>query len=127
MKDKNGNKVKPGDILMVQNGGMTYQDKFSPWFELWEMPSRYEEQGIRYGLDGKPYEYAYAFLEESVKIVNSELPDRFLYSFYHGMDGFMSTTTEGSVIEIINKSDWKERIITESDVKNYLAPIGENG
>lgn len=120
MKDVNGNIVKAGDVLLEETGGGSGGGmKSFRSFTLWEMPSRYDGQGYHYSLDGSKYLFAWADINESVKLPIKELPKDFVFSFYHGMGNFDSYS-EGTIIsEIIEDSNWKEKSINASDVSSF--------
>lgn len=120
MKDVNENIVKTGDVLLEESGGGSGGGRKSfRSFTLWEMPSRYNGKGYQYSLDGKKHLFAWADVEQSVKLSIKELPKEFVFSFYHGMCGFDSYSRGNRVSEILGDSNWKEKTISENDVSVF--------
>lgn len=117
LKDINGNIVKVGDVLLREKGGGSGGGMRSfRSFTLWEMPTRYDGHGYHYSLDGSKHLFAWAWVNDSIKLSINELPKKFVFSFYHGMGDFHSYSKGDSVSEILGDSNWKERCIEKNDV-----------
>jgi len=119
MKDVNGNPVKVGDLLLEETGGGYSNGKLLRSFTLWEMPNRYNGQGLQYSLDKTSHEFCWADVNKSIKISVKELPKDFLFSFYHGMDDFDSYSKRNTVTDILGDSNWKEKSINPNDVSSF--------
>lgn len=120
-----GNEIKTGDILLELGGGgcRTISDEVPTiqiyFMNLWEMPEGFDGHGYNYTKIGEKYKFAWASVGQSIKIDMSVMPEGFEYSFYHGMDKIMSTIKNGSIIELIENSNWEKYKITKEQVEKY--------
>jgi len=119
MKDVNGISVKVGDLLLEETGGGYVDGKDLYSFTLWEMPSGYDGEGFQYSLDGSKHLFAWANVDNSIKLSSKELPKDFMFSFYHGMSDFDSYSKGNSVLGILENSNWKEKSISGEDVSRF--------
>lgn len=120
MKDKLDNKVVTGDVMLEIGRGFDSASPRNYFMNLWEVPENYDNcHGFQYNIDGKKYLFAWANLKDSYKVDISLFPKSFKFSFYHGMDHIQTTLEDGEVLDLINKSDWKEKIILVSKVEQF--------
>lgn len=110
MKDLLGNEVVKGDILLELDRGCGSFDKsdYKYHLKLWEKPKSDKGSGFEYNIDGKKHKYWWASVENSIKIDPDLMPDGFIYSFKHGMSEISSKIETGTLIELIENSNWKE-------------------
>lgn len=120
MKDLNGKQIEPGVIMMeIGRGGGFINGKQYHFLKLWEFPTNYKGQGLEYNIDGNKHEWWHASARNSYVINKSEMPEEFIFSFYHGMSDLYTTIKSGTVEELISNSDWISRRIHKNDIDNY--------
>lgn len=122
MEDRLGNSVKPGDVLLqlYRGSGDSTGKGYTHWMQLWEMPEHYDGHGYNYNMDGSKYSFAWVDLKYSIKVDLATMPEGFEYSFKHGMGSIRSKIEEGSVVELIENSNWKQNEILQEDVEKHL-------
>lgn len=124
-KDRNGERVVKGDILVGERGNMFSEGKKYTRFKIWEFTGKNDGEGIYYDPKGKRHRFSWAYAGSSIKLNPEKLPDGFLFAFTHGMSDIKrldSIDTENTdVYDWIEKSDWKENALTPDIVKKYLA------
>lgn len=108
MFDKLGNEVFVGDILVASTGGAHTEDGDFTTYTVWEMPHDYDGHGWTYSKDGSRHKFAWAYLNESVKLPSGM--DDFIEAFKHGLGRLVvkSEFDECTLKEIVEKSDWKK-------------------
>lgn len=123
MKDMLGNKVKTGDVLLELDRGygsfFDDSNKYLYHLKLWQKPSVNDGSGYIYDIDGSKIKYRWASLEKSIKIDMSIMPEGFEYSFKHGMTDIKSKIKQGTLLELIENSNWKDREVTKEKVERY--------
>jgi len=120
MKDLNGKQIEPGMVMMEIGRGGKYTDKTQYYsLKLWEYSNNYNGQGLGYSIDGRKHEWWHASARNSYILNKSEIPEEFIFSFYHGMSDLYTTIKSGTVEELINNSDWKNNVVLKNDIDNY--------
>lgn len=120
MRDLLGNKVKVGDILLELGRGWSFDDSgFEYHLKIWQKPSGNDDYGFEYSIDGKKHKFWTADVEDSVKIDMSIMPDGFEFSFKHGMSNIASKIEEGTALELIENSNWKQHEVTKEQVERF--------
>lgn len=118
-KDKNGNTVNTGDVLISWWCGSDEEDTFS----IWEMPKTIDGHGYQYSLDGTKSKGAWFWAEESIKIPEVIELEDFFFSFRHGMNSF-DISKEGQkkskgILSFLSNSNWSEKRISIGDIESY--------
>lgn len=115
-----GNKVKKGDVLIELGRGVG-SNGVEPCYSLkiWQNPSSNDGSGFEYGIDGEKHKYWWANVKNSIKIDMSSMPDGFEFSFKHGMSDIDTTIKNGTLQELIENSNWKEKEIKKEQVERY--------
>lgn len=120
LRDSLGNKVYPGDVLLEYGrGGMNFSDGTEYSNVLWEISYPFDGHGLHYDIIGQPHVFAWCSLRQSIKVDFDDLPPEFKYSFYHGMRKLDTTVQKGTLKELIDNSDWKNRIVNPNDVELF--------
>jgi hypothetical protein len=121
MKDKQGNAIKAGDILieLEDSCGTPDKDGYDYDLKIWEMPSEDDGSGYVYDIDGMKRRYRWASIEESIKIDMSIMPDGFEYSFRYGMSDIACKIEQGTVLELIENSNWKKFEVKKEEVERF--------
>jgi hypothetical protein len=129
--DANGAVLKTGDVLMDigSAGGGSGPNGSYKTIDLWQLPSSHDGSGFTYDSTGKRGRYWWTHLRSSVKIDESNTPDGFLYSFFHGMETFevygdsdgWFVPMKGTVQEIIAKSNWEKYQVKQEMVDKSIA------
>lgn len=121
MKDLLGNKVKTGDILLELGrgfGSLGVSDyKYS--LKIWEMPEKFDGHAYCYSIDGTKHIFAWAHIESAVKLDMSLMPEGFEFSFKHGMSDIASKIEQGTLLELIENSDWKQHEVKKEEVERF--------
>jgi len=121
LKDSLGNEVYPGDVLLEYGcGGSSFDGQQKYAIHLWEMIYPFKGYGINYVLDSEPYKLCWFGLKKSIKVDFDQFAPEFKYSFYHGMSQLYTTIKSGTLKELIDNSDWKNKIVNPYDVDLYL-------
>jgi hypothetical protein len=116
MEDSLGNKVKRGDILLAPARGMR-GGEYKHTMVLWGFTGDNDGRGYYYDIFGVKNKFAWVFLEESIKVPSDIMPIGFKYAFKHGMMHLNSKIKNGTILELIENSDWKQ----QRDINaNYL-------
>jgi len=106
--DSIGNEIKPGDVLVESTGGFSfYKSEYKYHLKIWEMPEFSDGFGYHYNYEGIKSIFYWAKPHKSIKIDMSIMPDGFEYSFKHGMCDIYTTIEKGTVLELIENSNWK--------------------
>ena len=118
-KDMLGNSVKTGDILLELGRGCGNDGKGNRTFslKLWQKPSSNDGSGYEYEIDGTKSKYWWASVSESIKVDMKLMPNGFEYSFLHGMSDLETTIENGTLLELINNSDWEDCKVEERQVE----------
>ena len=120
MKTIDNAEVKEGDVLLEIGRGYEYDgEKKTFAIKLWELPKCDDGSGYEYNIDGKKSQYWWASVSNSYKVNLDIFPKEFRFSFYHGMSGLNTTIENGTVEELINSSNWKDKMICEKQVSHY--------
>ena len=120
MKDLLGNEVKPGDVMLeLGRGGGSCNGSRTYNLKLWEMPEIYDGHAYYYSIDESVRTFAWASVGHSIKVDMSLMPDGFEYSFKHGMSDITTKIEYGTLQELIENSDWKQREIKKEDVERF--------
>ena len=121
MKDMIGNDVFPKDVLLELRLGGGWDGKIRTYpLKIWEMPeNKFDGHAYAYNINGSRYEYAWAYLQSAVKLNQEEMPDGFMFSFYHGMSDLETTLEKGELLDIIESSNWHRKMIKKEDVEEY--------
>lgn len=122
MKDMFGTKLKEGDVLLEigrGGGGNFGSDDRYYIMKLWEMMTPFDGHAFVYDIDGSKSKFAWASLNKSCKINFDDFPPEFKYSFYHGMSHLESSIDSGTILQLIEKSDWKNRAISVEQVDQF--------
>ena len=117
LTDSLGKEVYPGDVLLEYDCGGDGQ-KYR--INLWEIIYPFKGYGINYGLDSEPYKLCWFGLKKSIKVDFDQFAPEFKYSFYHGMSKLYTTIKRGTLKELIDNSDWEDKIVDEYEVDLYL-------
>jgi len=110
LRDMLGKNVYAGDILIELGRGSFSTKKTGNLYSLmlWEIPFYYDGHGYKYNMEGEKYIFAWASVSNSLKVDISLLPEGFEYSFRNGVSEFNTTIEKGSLVELIENSDWEE-------------------
>lgn len=120
MKDKLGNEVVAGDVLLETGVGFgSCEGKRVYFMKLWRKPIENDGSGVIYNIDGYPSVFKWASVKNSIKVDFSLLPDNFEYSFLHGMSDLDCKLKEGSLVDLINNSDWINKQVKKEDVDRF--------
>jgi len=121
MKDLLGNKVKTGDILLElgRGWGSFSGSDYTYHLKIWQKPSGNDGSGFAYSVDGTKHKYWWASVKNSVKIDMDIMPEGFEYSFKHGMSDIASKIEQGTLLELIENSDWKQHEIKKEEVERF--------
>ena len=114
-QDVFGKDVIPRDILLENTGSSGDMQRI----RVWEIPENYCGLGYEYDITGKKHSFAWARVGDSMVLHKSDMPLGFEYSFKHGMNTIYSSIGEGEPKEIIENSDWEDRLISQDDLKLY--------
>ncbi len=124
MKDKEGNIVSAGDVLIELGRGFSIEDGMCSYsLKIWEMPEQYNGNGYVYSTDGERMEFWWANVGKSIKITEENTPAEFIFSFFHGMNDLDSLLEHGTIEEIIFSSNWEDKIVLQSDVDKYVSDL----
>jgi len=123
--------LKTGDVLMDigSTGGGSGPDGSYKTIKLWQLPSSHDGSGFDYDSTGKRGRYWWTYLRSSVKIDESNTPEGFMYSFFHGMNSFevygdnggWFEKMNGSAQEIIAKSNWEKYRVKQEMLDRSIA------
>jgi len=116
-----GNEVKSGDVLLELGRGwgcLSGRD-YVYSMKLWEMPDNFDGHAYRYSIDGGKHIFAWAHVGNAVKVDMSIMPEGFEYSFKHGMSDLSSKIQEGTLLELIENSDWREHEVKKEQVERF--------
>lgn len=121
MKDLLGNEVKTGDILLElgRGWGSLSGSDYKYHLKIWQKPSGNDGSGFEYSVDGTKHKYWWASVKNSVKIDMAIMPEGFEYSFKHGMSDIASKIEQGTLLELIENSDWKQHEIQKKEVEQF--------
>jgi hypothetical protein len=121
MKDLLGNEVKTGDILLELGRGLgsLSGSDYKYHLKLWEMPERFDGHAYYYSIDGTKHIFAWADVKSAVKVNLSLMPDGFEFSFKHGMSDIASKIEQGTLLELIENSDWKQHKVKKEEVERF--------
>ena len=121
MKDLLGIEVKTGDILLElgRGWGSLSGSDFKYHLKIWQKPSGTDGSGFEYSIDGTKHKYWWASVKNSVKIDMSIMPDGFEFSFKHGMSDIASKIEQGTLLELIENSDWKQHEVKKEEVERF--------
>jgi hypothetical protein len=121
MKDLLGNEIKTDDILLElgRGWGSLFGSEYKYHMKIWQKPSDNDGSGYEYNIDGTKYKYWWASVKNSIKIDMSIMPEEFEYSFYHGMSEIASKIEKGTLLEIIENSDWKNYVVKKEEVERF--------
>jgi hypothetical protein len=121
MKDLLGNEVKTGDILLElgRGWGSLSGSDYIYHLKLWEMPERFDGHAYCYSIDGTKHIFAWARVGNAVKVDMSLMPDGFEFSFKHGMSDISSKIEQGTLLELIENSDWKQHEVKKEEVERF--------
>ena len=116
-----GNEVNTGDIMLElgRGFGCLNGSDYKYTLKLWEMPDNFDGHAYYYSIDGSKHTFAWAHVGSSIKVDMSLMPDGFEYSFKHGMSDFSTKIESGTLQEIIENSNWKEREVKKEEVERY--------
>lgn len=117
-----GNKAKVGDVLLElgRGFGCINGSKYKYTMKLWEVPdNRFDGHAYEYSIDGSKSIFAWAHTEKAVIVDFSEMPKGFEYSFKHGMSDISASIENGTLLELIKGSNWKELQVKKEDVKKF--------
>ena len=113
------NEVQSGDVLLELRMGHYRGCDYEYPMKLWEMPERFDGHGYLYSIDGSRHLFAWADAGSALKIDMSLMPEGFEYSFKHGMSDVWSKIKEGTLLELIENSNWKNLEIKKEQVDRF--------
>jgi hypothetical protein len=121
MKDLLGNEVKTGDILLELGcgWGCLSGSDYKYHLKIWQKPSGADGSGFEYNIDGTKHKYWWASVKNSVKIDMSIMPEGFEFSFKHGMSDIASKIEQGTLLELIENSNWKQHEVKKEEVERF--------
>lgn len=121
IKDIMGNKVKAGDILLElgRGWGSLSGSDYKYHLTLWEMPETFDGHAYYYSIDGTKHIFAWAHVRNAIKVDMSLMPDGFEFSFKHGMSDISSKIEQGTLLELIENSNWKQHEVKKEEVERF--------
>ncbi len=119
--DLSGNEVKTGDIMLEPNKGFGYLhgSEYIYPLRLWEVPEIKDGRGHYYSIEGKKTYYMWVNIGSAIKVDMSLMPTGFEYSFKHGMRDFATKIEYGTVLDLIESSNWKDCEVKKEQVDRY--------
>jgi len=116
-----GNEVKTGDVLLElgRGWGSLTGSEYKYHMQLWEMPKKFDGHAYEYSIDGSKHIFAWASTKNSIKVDMSTMPCGFEHSFKHGMSDISSKIENGTLDELIENSNWKEREVKKEQVARF--------
>ena len=125
--DGNGDKIKNGDLLLEPLRGYSIHDGeifYSVCF--WYYYGQHDSSGYYYDIMGELRQFWHVSTKNSFIVDKKRIDKKLLYTINHGRhDGFRSTLKEGDLYDIIDCSNWRERILTPKEVKRYKKEMKE--
>ncbi len=119
--DKTGKKLKSGDLLLECSalyGGRGPNGDFY-FMRFWFYYGQHGSLGYHYDRMGELNEFWHVCSMDSYIIDKKRLPKELLYAIKHGGRDFETLIICDDPYEMIDKSNWREKIITPSDFRRY--------
>lgn len=116
-----GNEVKTGDVMLELGrgqGSLTGSD-YKYHMILWEMPKKFDGHAYEYSIDGSKHIFAWASTKKAIKVDMSTMPEGFEYSFKHGMSNISTKIENGTLVELIENSNWKNSEVKKEQVERF--------
>jgi len=116
-----GQEVKTGDVMLElgRGWGSLSGSEFIYGMKLWEVPEILDGRGNYYTISGDKTYFYWAKISNAIKVDIDLMPEGFEYSFKHGMTDISSKIETGTLLELIENSNWKDSEVKKEQVERY--------